>query len=346
MAKREIRRLETQHKIYLGDYLEGFSEVEDESIDMIMTSPPYWQARDYGFHSDIGLEGSPREYVQNLRPLFEESMRVLKPTGTFWFNISDARSQGNRRQRGRRDTSDATKGEAFSGWTNWDGDLAYIDVDHGVPAKSFLGIPEMFMFMAMEEGFIVRDKVIWAKGVAYYDGKSFGGTTPSPIKDRFNSAWEYVYGFTKDRYNYFNYDAISIPAKTRDGNKMPVNVWVVPPSAGRNYSSGQKNFATYPPALTDIFVRATCPPVICSSCGKPIPMRPDYKGFENCICVSTTKAGKGTVLDPFLGSGTTSISALNYGVNSIGFEINPDYVEGARNWLDTERERINNDISD
>lgn len=330
-----------RNKILVTDYLDGFSQLDDESIDMIVTSPPYWQAREYDGKSDLGLESSPQEYVEHLRPLFRESMRVLRPYGGFWFNIGDARSQGSTRQRGRRDTTESRKSEAFSGWSDWEGDLAAnVPVEHGVPRKSFLGIPEMFLFMALEEGFRIRDKIIWAKGVAYYDGRSYGGTTPSPARDRFATAWEPVYYLTKDHHNYFNYDAIKFEAKSRKGYKMPTNVIVVPPAAGKNFKGKQKNFATYPPALTDLLIAAGTPPTVCQQCGVPTPMKPDYKAFDGCEHFENmweSAWGNGIVLDPFMGSGTTAVSAVHNGVDFIGFDVHEGYVEDAKAWVEQER---------
>lgn len=324
-----------RNEVHCIDYLDGLANLEPDSIDMIMTSPPYWQARSYGMESTIGFEDSPRGYVENLRPFLRESLRVLKPTGGLWLNVGDSRSQGNRRQRGRRDTTADRKSENFAGWADWDGDLEYIKVDHGVPPKSFIGIPEMVMFAAMEEGFIVRNKIVWAKGIMKYDGETYGGTTPAPFKDNFALCWEPVYYLTKTKFNYFNMDKAQVPAK-KGGMKAPLNVWAIPPSAGREKFSykDQKNFATYPPALTNITVGAGCPPWTCGECGKPTPMSPDYKLFKSCEHHLEDRfegfKQHGVVLDPFAGSGTTALSAVNHNVDYILFDISEEQVEYAR----------------
>lgn len=319
-----------RNSVVCVDYEEGMAQLDDDSIDMIMTSPPYWQARDYGFHSTLGFEKSPQEYVDSLTPFLEESLRVLKPTGGLWLNIGDARSQGKRRQRGRRDTIEATKGSKFSGWAGWDGDLEVVDVDMDVPPKSFIGIPEMVMFRALETGFIVRNKIVWAKGMMKYTGESFGGTTPAPHLDNFLMVWEPLFYLTKDGHNYFNMPAAQIPAHTHDGMKSPLNVWVVPPSAGREkfkYKE-KKNFATYPPALVEIALKAGCPPVTCRRCGKPIPMLPNYKTFDHCKHTLPIN-DVGMILDPFAGSGTTAVSAVRNDFDYLMFDISPEQCEFA-----------------
>ena len=68
--------------IICADALDGLKVLEDESVDMCVTSPPYYGLRDYGTERQIGMEESPQEYVKNLTEIFMEVHRVLKPTGT------------------------------------------------------------------------------------------------------------------------------------------------------------------------------------------------------------------------------------------------------------------------
>jgi len=326
------------NQIYQIDAFEGLAQLEDNSIDCVVTSPPYWQARSYGNESKtaLGAEVSPYEYVEKFRPLFREILRVLKPFGTFCFNIGDIRSQGKRRQRGRRDTSEETRGKNFKGWTNWDGELKFIGVDVDIPAKSYLGIPERILLNALDDGWTVRDKIIWGKGVLFWDGTTRGGTTPSPINDRFQSNWEYLFYFTKTKNNYFNRYAIEVEKIVETGYKIPPNVWIISPRVGKEPSYPQDlqvNFATYPKTLSDLCVRSVCPPKVCVKCGNPIPMLPNYSRFKGCTCwgdndIPQTKPG--VVLDPFAGFGTTAISAIDYGVNYIGFDILKPQVDAAK----------------
>jgi DNA modification methylase len=331
-----------RNKIYTIDYQKGYSLLADNSIDMIFTSPPYWQARAYGGESTIGFESSPEEYIDNLTPFLEESFRVLKPTGALWLNISDARSQGKHRQRGRRDT-DERGGDTFRGWNDWDGDTQVVEVNVSAPRKCFIGIPERAMFRALEVGFTVRNKIVWAKGMMDYKGDSHGGTTPAPHKDNFLAVWEPVFYLTKSDLNYFNMPDSQIPAVSKDGMKSPYNVWLVPPQAGRKRFDYHKrvNFASHPPPLSDIIVTAGCPPYCCTKCDKPVPMLPDYSAFDNCEHIEIDpefmsyeermeRCYRGVVLDPFGGSGTTAISAINCDVDFILFDISEEQNDYAR----------------
>lgn len=76
-------------KLYVGDALEVMKTLKCESIDMFMTSPPYWGHRDYGIRGQIGLEATPEQYIQTLVEYFHELKRILKSTGSFYLNMGD-----------------------------------------------------------------------------------------------------------------------------------------------------------------------------------------------------------------------------------------------------------------
>ena len=79
-------------KIICGDSLEVLKTFESESVDCIITSPPYWGLRDYGVEGQLGLEKTPEEYVIKLVEIFREAKRVLKNEGTLWLNLGDSYS--------------------------------------------------------------------------------------------------------------------------------------------------------------------------------------------------------------------------------------------------------------
>jgi DNA modification methylase len=80
--------------IYQGDSLEVIKDMDDESIDCVITSPPYWGLRDYGHDDQLGLEKTPEQYVANMVNLFREVRRVLKDDGTLWLNLGDSYAGG------------------------------------------------------------------------------------------------------------------------------------------------------------------------------------------------------------------------------------------------------------
>ncbi len=77
------------NKIYNGEALQVLRTLPDNSIDMIMTSPPYWALRNYEVEYQLGLEKTPEEYIDRLCNIFDECKRVLKNQGTCWINIGD-----------------------------------------------------------------------------------------------------------------------------------------------------------------------------------------------------------------------------------------------------------------
>ena len=83
------------NKILCGDSLTELKKLPAESIDCVMTSPPYWALRDYGIEGQLGLEPTFEEYIKNLCDIFDEVKRVLKKSGTCWINLGDTYS-GNK----------------------------------------------------------------------------------------------------------------------------------------------------------------------------------------------------------------------------------------------------------
>ena len=77
------------NKILTGDVFDRLPELPDESVHMVMTSPPYWNLRDYGEADQLGLEETPEEFVENLADVFDEVKRVLRPDGSLWLNLGD-----------------------------------------------------------------------------------------------------------------------------------------------------------------------------------------------------------------------------------------------------------------
>ena len=77
-------------KIICSDAIEGLKSLPSESIQMCVTSPPYYGLRDYGMDGQIGVEHTPHEYITRLTEVFAEVYRVLKKDGTLWLNISDS----------------------------------------------------------------------------------------------------------------------------------------------------------------------------------------------------------------------------------------------------------------
>lgn len=150
-------------KLYNGDVLEVLKLIPDESVHCTVTSPPYWALRDYEVEGQIGLEETFSEYISRLLNIFREVYRILKLQGTLWLNIADT-YYGNRKT----------------------GNFSY-------PSKCLCMVPERLAMAMIEDGWILRNKIIWYKT----------NGIPESVKDRFTKSYEYIYFFVKSEKYYF-----------------------------------------------------------------------------------------------------------------------------------------------
>lgn len=186
--------------LYKGDALSILKTLPDESVDCIVTSPPYWQKRDYNIDGQIGLEETPVEFVDRLVEVFRETKRVLKPTGNLFVNIDDTWVGG-----GHGDDTLKYAGRTNLPKPNWSA--------KGMPKRKSLAlVPELFAVkMVYEEGWILREKIIWSKKVFFYkENRTKGNAMPESVKDRLAHSWEYVFHFTKRQKYYFTLDSVRI----------------------------------------------------------------------------------------------------------------------------------------
>lgn len=192
--------------LVLGDALESLSVMVDGSVSCIVTSPPYYGLRDYGVEGQYGLEETPAEYVRKLAAVFKEAQRVLSPRGTLWLNIGDTYNayNGNRGEGGKLNSGDrhsmlakTPKGHGLT--------------DKTLPNKSLLGIPWRLAIALQDDGWILRNSIIWHKP----NGKPGGG------KDRFATRHENVFMFSKSQKYDFN-----------ESVRLDGDVWSIPVSSG------------------------------------------------------------------------------------------------------------------
>jgi DNA modification methylase len=326
-------------------------DLPSRSVNCVVTSPPYWGLRDYGVEGQIGLERTPEAYVERLVSVFREVRRVLREDGTLWLNLGDSYASG--------------KGTCFN---PGGGPKSYIQEkerfpldrgsvstlrDSGLKPKDLVGIPWRVAFALQADGWWLRQDIIWAKP----------NPMPESVKDRCTKSHEYLFLLSKSARYYYDAEAIAepvaestvarlsqptlesqvgsdrVPGKTngnmkavgrggvnartfRGGgaytngrsfdNSLPVerdshgnvenitgrrnrrSVWTIATQPYR-----EAHFATFPEALVEPCILAGCP------------------------------VG-GIVLDPFLGSGTTLAVAKRLGRDGVGIELNPAYVELAR----------------
>jgi len=227
--------------LYKGDSLKILSMMASESVDCIVTSPPYYGKRDYGVDGQLGLEEHPQIYINNLVEIFSEAQRILKPTGSLWVNIGDTYWSGKGRSHGvdaKQKNRRFDRPQDKSGKGPW-----------CVP-KQLLLIPHRFAIAMQDEGWIVRNDNVWHKPAPI----------PDPTADRCSLTHEYVFHFVKRKKYYFDAKAVAVPSKGKRDTKPPFSVWIVPTTSEQTVSLRKKHIAAFPEKLVTLPVLATCPP--------------------------------------------------------------------------------------
>lgn len=293
-------------EVYVGDNRETLKQLEAGSAQTCITSPPYWGLRDYGHGEQIGLEGSPDEYVEQLCLVFDEVWRVLADDGTLWLNLGDSYAG----------TGKSGGGDQGKRWENYGADYVgpkggkWFPPPSGLKKKDLIGIPWRVAFALQARGWFLRSEIIWHKP----------NPMPESVTDRPTKSHEHIFLLSKQQKYFYDYEAIKEPALWADDPRngggrhtysgkraendgliqqsfVPVNdtrnkrdVWTV---ATQPYAGA--HFAVYPPAL-----------------------------IEPCVLAGSREGD--TVLDPFSGAGTTGVVALRNFRNYVGLELNPDYA--------------------
>lgn len=298
--------------LYQGDAHAVATHLADESVDCIVTSPPYYGLRDYGADGQYGMEDSPAEYVENMRALFSELRRVLADDGTIWVNLGDSYYSG----RGNPGPNSADeKQPARRGWVR--------PVDRPgqswAKPKNLLGIPWRVAFALQDDGWILRNAAIWHKPNAM----------PESVTDRLANRYEHVFMFSKSRRYWFDLDAIRVPATTERAGAL---TWdretdCIPGQKPQHRSGRSAAQAARGRNPGDVWVIPTQPFAAAHFAVMPVVLAQQ--------CVSASCKPEGTVLDPFNGSGTTGLAAQRTGRRYVGIDINRDYLDL------TMRERLN-----
>ncbi len=295
--------------LILGDCRQVLPTLPDQSVHCCVTSPPYMGQRDYGHPCQMGREATPDEFVAALVGVFREVRRVLREDGTVWLNLGDSYTGSGKG--GNPGGSVHQKQHTNRGTLRNTPKL-----DFGLGKKQLIGIPWRTAFALQEDGWILRQEIIWNKPNAM----------PESVQDRCTRAHEYIFMFSKSERYYYDAGAIAEPARCKDIKKFTDNgidkqrghsrrhagfngryaqriaedgvpttrnrrsVWTV---ATQPFSGA--HFATFPPKLIEPCILAGCP------------------------------VG-GTVLDPFSGTGTTAMVSVQHGRSAIGLELNPEYM--------------------
>lgn len=295
-----------QVTLHLGDALDVARTLSDGAADCIITSPPYYGLRDYGIAGQYGLESSPADYVDKLRVLFSELRRVLVDDGTLWLNIGD--SYARNPAKGTTGTMNGRNVPRMGYARNRTG-------KPDLPEKNLLGIPWRVAFALQDDGWILRNAIIWHKPNAM----------PESVTNRLSGRYEHVFLFSKSRRYWFDLDPIREPhvAKAKGGLFKRGNDSYVSRSTGTRQGNWDGKYNEHGRNPGDVWTLPTQPFTGAHFAVFPVALP------QRCI-LAGCKPG-GTVLDPFSGSGTTGLAAQRTGRKYIGIDINPAYHDLALN---------------
>lgn len=292
----------------------------DGTVNMVVTSPPYYGLRNYGVDGQIGLEESMQDYINNIVLVFREVWRVMKDDGTLWLNIGDSYNQNT--------------GVGSNANKRIDHDNRWTKQKHPkeIKQKELMGIPWRVAFALQADGWYLRQDIIWHKP----------NPMPESVKDRCTKAHEYIFLLTKQAKYYYDYQAILEPA-AYDGRK------------DTSYKGGKKDISCFqherwPNTIRGFKTKDQIEdnqhhgndityheqggiPARNKRSVWTVPTK-GYKGahfatFPPDLIVDCIKAGSkpgGIVLDPFNGSGTTGEVAMRLDRQYIGIELNKEYI--------------------
>lgn len=299
---------------HIGDCREVLHRMALDGIvvNTCVTSPPYFQLRSYlpPDHPDkmleIGIEATPEAYVAGLVDAFRAVHRLLADDGTLWIVIGDTYAARRSWQ------APSTKGGPKHARAQ--AAVGGMQLGSGLKPKDLIGIPWLLAFALRQDGWYLRQDIIWAKP----------NPMPESVEDRCTRSHEYVFLLSKSRRYCFDPGAISEPSidPRGPGNVRPVRQ---PPGErvsgpngnlrGRLHQIGARTFRR----KRDVWTIATRP-----STGDHFATFPDELA-ATCI-LAGTRTGD-VVLDPFMGAGTTALAAKRLGRRFIGCELNPDFLD-------------------
>jgi len=329
-----------KYQLFCGKSEEVLDRFPKSIFQCCVTSPPYWQMRDYFVSDQLGQEATPEEYVDKLVEIFKKVKKVLRKDGVVWLNLGDRYSTVKKKN---------------------------ISSQFKLKKKNLVGIPWSVAFALRDDNWCLRQDVIFEKKNPLPDG----------AKDRPTRSHEYIFQLTKSPKYFYDYYAVleksiskrvvgycGFGAKNQKGTyradqnrnfidygtKNKRSVWSCSVSRYKGV-----HFATYPTELIDPCIKSSVSEKgCCPKCRSPwkrivkkIKVPADNKdGYTSELISDGWKTGCNCkieetipclVLDPFNGVGTTGIVAFANKADYVGIDINQEY-------LDITKKRIDNDI--
>jgi DNA modification methylase len=327
--------------IYLGDALSCLEKISDNSIHMCVTSPPYYGLRNYGVTGQIGLEETPKEYIEKMVLVFREVRRVLRPDGTLWLNIGDSYvGSGKVRNGNGKFEYEFEKCKESTGQRV--GKLNKTLITDIYKRKDLIGIPWMLAFALRADGWYLRQDIIWYKP----------NCMPESSRDRCTKSHEYIFLLSKSAQYYFDYEAIMEAAVGFNNEAVAGSKGTARPNSrlrkgnaktfrGGGVYTGNKSFnnseiqdrKSHGNSINETGLRRKRSVWNVATKG--------YKGAHFATfppelikpCILAGSPVGGIVLDPFFGSGTTGEVSLDVNRDFVGIELNSNYCNLAINRL-------------
>ncbi len=226
--KFDFQSLPEKCEIIVGNALTVLKDYPDDTFRCCVTSPPYWGLRDYGIPNQVGAEFELLSYIENLRKIFIEVRRVLTVDGTFWLNIGDSYTSGNR------------------GWRATDKKNPAREMNYrpptpeGLKSKDLIGVPWRVAFALQADGWYLRSDIIWHKP----------NCQPESVKDRPTRSHEYFFMFSKSEKYFYDHEAAKEPSNSNGKLRNRRTVWSI-----NTEGFPAAHFATFPPALIEPVIK-------------------------------------------------------------------------------------------
>ena len=304
-----------------GDVREMLDKIESNSVQTCITSPPYWNLRDYESDTQLGMEDTPQEFASSLVKIFDKVKRVLRKDGTLWLNLGDTYfgAKGGHWDGGNSVTNDET-GNKYRMHKTAPPKHEYLKT------KDLVGVPWMVAFALQQDGWYLRNDIIWAKP----------NGMPEAVKDRCSKSHEHIFLFahpeSKGKY-YFDYKAIQIDVKKEHIGRYFSNNNLESRKDNGEFTVNKESQKKYYEKWQEKIKQGEVPKKNKRDVWH-VPTS-SFKGAHFAVfpsklilpCIMAGSKEGDTVLDIFAGSGTTCKLAQRLSRKWIGIELNPKYAE-------------------
>ena len=322
--------------IIQGNVFDQLKKLPDQSIQCVVTSPPYYGLRNYGVDGQLGLEETPEKFVKNLVIVFREVRRLLKNDGTLWLNLGD--SYGGQIGSGFNTNKNTGGKNRVQKMHKIYGD---INISTNLPPKNLIGIPWRVAFALQADGWYLRQDIIWHKP----------NPMPESVKDRCTKSHEYIFLLSKSPKYYYDADAIKTPLKDGAIRRL---IQDIENQKGSDRVPGKRNGLMKAVSNKEWqnnmagsglkikghkgYFDKNGDPICGTMANRKSVWKINTQPYKDAhfatfpeelptLCIKAGSKRGDIVLDPFFGSGTTGWVAQRLNRKWVGIELNPEYIK-------------------